>query len=284
MPVATGKHRTEAKASPLDLDQRWSELMRCVELTHLPHFTTESTCIIQGDSKAILRLLPRHHFNLVLTDPPYGNAYQSNHRQDKSTKLSDIIANNEKFYYSFFYGIMMDLHSLLDPDGALYWFSGIEALHSTRRWLGDMFTVGQNPLHWIKNNWTAGNLSDYANRVEYLTYAHLGHHKLQGKRDHNALYYARVASTSMEHPNEKPIALLEYLVGKSSPEQGIVLDPFAGSGSTLQAARLQGRRAIGIELDEAHYQTIVRKLSQFSFTVSSDPSQPQLDSIAKDAT
>ena len=53
------------------------------------------------------------------------------------------------------------------------------------------------------------------------------------------------------HPTVKPLALMEYLLNLlQSPTGGVVLDPFAGSGSTLVAARRLGRKAIGIELEE----------------------------------
>jgi site-specific DNA-methyltransferase (adenine-specific) len=51
------------------------------------------------------------------------------------------------------------------------------------------------------------------------------------------------------HPTEKPTALLEVLVEESSVEGELVLDPFAGSASTLKAARNKGRRGLGFEVD-----------------------------------
>ena len=66
--------------------------------------------------------------------------------------------------------------------------------------------------------------------------------------------------TKVQHPTVKPVALMEWLVTLVTPPNGVVLDPFAGSGTTLQAALNEGFDPIGVEQDVDYIQLINKRL------------------------
>lgn len=75
-------------------------------------------------------------------------------------------------------------------------------------------------------------------------------------------HFPPVKPSPGKHPCEKPIPMLEHMIAVSSRPGDAVLDPFAGSGSTLVAAKALGRKAIGVELEERYAEIAARRLAQ----------------------
>lgn len=85
-------------------------------------------------------------------------------------------------------------------------------------------------------------------------FATKGKYKLPGKRPTTIFNCMRISGESLRHPTEKPEGLMCDLVEAFCPPGGLVLDPFAGSGSTLVAAQRMHREWIGIEIEEKYIQ------------------------------
>lgn len=81
-------------------------------------------------------------------------------------------------------------------------------------------------------------------------------------RKGSVLRFSRAGEVSRDHPMQKPVPLLATLIETSSNRGEVVLDSFCGTGSTLVAAVMTGRRAIGIECDEKYVERAIAKVSK----------------------
>jgi site-specific DNA-methyltransferase (adenine-specific) len=121
----------------------------------------------------------------------------------------------------------------------------------------------QHPtLVWDKVKLGMGAI--FRNQHEFIVHMSAGNPTPPLRRDvPNVLRFPSVRGG--DHPTEKPDALLQTLLSVVAPVGGTVLDPFAGSGSTLTASKATGRRAIGVEADERYCEVIARRLDQQMF-------------------
>lgn len=180
--------------------------------------------------------------DVLVTDPPYGIAYKSGARREV---LAKSIAGDK---------------DTAVRDAALDMFEGPALVFGT--WRISRPTHTRALLIWdTKGALGMGDLSIPWKPSHQEVYV-LGH-GFTGRRSTDVLTYAPVQSMSRGgrmHPHQKPIPLMRDLIAKCPP--GTIADPFAGSGSTLVAAKLLGRKAIGVEVDEAYCELIASRLDQ----------------------
>src|SRR5690606_14435601 len=93
-------------------------------------------------------------------------------------------------------------------------------------------------------------------------YGHKGRSLLRGKRMSDVIDCAKVDSSKLLHPTEKPIPLLETFILNSSDKGDLVFDGFLGSGTTVIACINTGRNYIGFELDKQHYDIAKNRINK----------------------
>ena len=204
--------------------------------------------LYNGDCMNVLEYIDDDSVDLILTDPPYGIAYKSNHYKYEWSKRHDAIENDDVLFLP-----VDELWPKIKVTGSMFaFYSYKNALIDTRK---------KNSIIWVKNNWTAGDLKgDFGNQYENIAFMPKPEFKLRGPRWSNVWMFDRVKSAI--HPTEKPVELLKRIILSATDEGDLVFDPFAGSGSTLEACKLTGRRCVGVELNESYCEHIISRLRQ----------------------
>lgn len=216
----------------------------------------DSSQLLLGDCRTALQCLPNASVDCIITDPPYGINYQSRSRTLALTR----IANDNAQAYALLDQALTLASQKLKHDRHIYVFTTWQAFAPMAEIVRKYFTL-KNVLVWAKNNRTIGDLKgNYGYQYELILYAHKGRRHLFGSRDANILSFKKVSTRAMQHPTEKPVKLLEYLIAKSTLAGEVVLDMFAGSGTTCLAARHLHRAYIGIEVEPAWYEVANKRL------------------------
>ena len=180
--------------------------------------------------------------DVLVTDPPYGMAYQSGWVRDRTNRA---IAGDDTT------GVR---------DAALHaWGNRPALIFGT--WRAERPRDARTLLIWDKGLVGMGALDlPWGPSHEEIYVLGTG---FVGKRGKSVIHIQGLSSNDPErfgHPTPKPVPLMETLIAHCPP--GCIADPFAGSGSTLVAAKLLGRKAVGVELEEKYCEIAARRLSQ----------------------
>lgn len=191
--------------------------------------------------------------NCIIVDPPYGINHHSNRRKDKNDLTTRRGIKNDINNQELLKQAIKLSFECLDNNSHIYWFTRWDKLEEQLPMLKKFYNV-KNVIIWDKGNHGSGDLlGSYGNRYECIIYGVKGKRNLNeidGKKRHEDIVnYSKVSAQRLIHPHQKPIDLLEFLIKKSTNKNELILDMFAGIGSTLIAAENTNRRCIAIELD-----------------------------------
>jgi site-specific DNA-methyltransferase (adenine-specific) len=257
-----------------------------------PYYSDDAVTLYHGDCLDLLAEL-EISIDAVVMDPPYASGTRAEASKSSSGamlragRFADKPIENDQMTTVGFVWLMrmvaqgcrdalVDGGSLLSFIDWRQWPNLVGALESCN------YRV-QGMVVWDKGSMGLGN--GFRAQHELICHASKGVPTVVDRGVGNVLSEAPVDAVfrhpreaAIDHPSPKPVGLMERLIGTVTAPGDLILDAFAGSGSTLVAAKATGRRAIGFESIEAHCETTARRLTEtlrFSPVMSSSP--PALD-------
>lgn len=226
-----------------------------------PYFQDKHVALYHGDCREVLPHLPKA--DLLLTDPPFNQSKAGGGMLAKRPTYATIAKDLSDFNPVEFLPALVGSTTI--PHGYIW---------TSKDCLRDYidFFVSNN-LSWDclvygKYNPIPKKNNCYLSSFEYLLFF-----RGKGCYWNNALpfsFYDKIKMvicrpSQYGHPTEKQLKPVCELLQVSSTKEHLIIDPFAGSGTTLVAAKNLGRRAIGIELEERYCEIIAKRLTQQTF-------------------
>ncbi len=228
--------------------------------------------ILCGDSSKagdLKRLMEEEKAALLHTDPPYnvnyygGNRPKADGRPKPSKQWDRIYSDNlsQAEYESWLAGIFTAAAAHLAPGAACYIWNGHRQFGPMHQMLTGLGFHISCVITWAKPNFAIG-YGNYNQQTEFCLYGWKkdGSHRWYGPTNESTLWEVKRDPTkSYVHPTQKPLALAQRAIRNSSLWDELVMDLFLGSGSTLIASEVLGRRCYGIEIDPKYCDAIVRR-------------------------
>ncbi len=200
------------------------------------YYEEEGIALLKGDCLEILPLMEPGSVDLVLTDPPYGLGKKLNGGS---------------------WGATVDHKEVLEwdkdtPDDWLNYIFATSFARSLIIWGGNYYRLP------ISRGWLIWDKPDAAPSMGAceLAWTNID---MPTKRFRYSV--GGWTSERVDHPTQKPLALINWCL-ELVPEAKTILDPFSGSGTSLVAAKNQGKKAVGIEIHEPYLKIAVERLRQ----------------------
>jgi site-specific DNA-methyltransferase (adenine-specific) len=235
-----------------------------------PYYRDESVTLFHGDALEIVPTLSG--IGAVITDPPYssGGAFRADRTM---ATVEKYVKSGTLAYRPEFAGDSRDQRSFLA--WAMLWLNAARAASDPGAVLCCFTDWRQLPVMTDAvqaGGWTWRNLATwwkpgirmqsgrFSSSAEYIVYATNGPEDGAGVGSPQNVYRSGIAPDKV-HIAEKPVGVMRWILSVV-PRGAVVLDPFAGCGSTLAAAKSLGLRSVGIEIDERYCQVAAERCRQ----------------------
>jgi len=218
--------------------------------------------IIHSNCITAMTSMEPNSIDLILTDPPYGidiSKAQTFGRQGHG----DIKFEDGDFEtFDLLDKAFALMYKILKDQRHMYVFCGIDKVPTITKLIKKHgFEVYHLPLIWDKGSGSyPSQMTTYVHSYEVFLHCWKGERRKLNGTPRDVFVIKRVPSGKKIHPTEKPTELLRDLIEYSSQPGEKLLDPFAGSGSTLVAGQEKSRRVVGIEINDVYYKNICERL------------------------
>lgn len=217
-----------------------------------PYYEHAGVTIYHGDSREILPDLPS--VRLVVTDPPYVFGIASSSQEGKAGGWGDMM--NAASWYA---GWLTQCQRLtLHKDGAAWVFNSWRSFPVLARGAYESRWPITSLLVWDKRTLGPGGQQGLRPSYELIALFAQPEFAIANRGLPDIWQESNVSQR--QHPAQKPLNLCRRLIRESGG--GIVLDPFCGSGTTLEAAKAEGCEAIGIEIEERYCEIAAKRADQ----------------------
>lgn len=191
------------------------------------------------------KLMDGKNANLILTDPPYGVAYEGSQGTIKNDNLQD-----EEFY-KFLLSAFKNMESIMANDASIYVFHADTKGLIFRRAFVDAGFYLSGVCQWVKQSLVLGRSPyQWKNEPCLFGWKKGGKHKWYAGRSETTIWEFDKPSKNKLHSTMKPVPLMAYPIKNSTAVNAIVVDPFSGSASTLIACEQIDRICFAAELEE----------------------------------
>ena len=236
-----------------------------------PYYEADGITIYHGEALEVLRSLPDASASMMLTDPPYSSGGQFRGDRMESTgrkyhedqSRNDFTGDNrDQRAFGYWCALWLDqARRIVDPGGIGGVFADWRQLPTATDALQAGGWVWRGILAWDKTEAARPVPGRFTNQCEYFAWGTNGPRELSDRSTAAGVFrQGAPRGDDRLHQTQKPVELMQALL--LLDDEGGVLDPFMGSGTTLRAAKNLGRPAIGIESVEAYCEIAAKRLAQ----------------------
>jgi len=243
-----------------DIDAAWEEATKDPGVKRGDVFRLGDhrlTCGDSADTGDVARLMAGVTATVMVTDPPYGVAYEPEGRKRKRPIANDDLGMGQAEFWTRAF-------SAWPLEGDAYVFSPSGPLIQTL--CASIQAAGiehHQWLIWVKDRLVLGH-SNYHYRHEHVFYGWKGKTSWQGSRKEDSVWEEDRPQASPQHPTMKPVSLCQRAIENSSATDDVVAEPFLGSGTTLIAAERTGRRCYAMEIDPRYCRVAIARWEAFT--------------------